>query len=129
MAYGLPASFALEKGLPSAPTSVNGPPKLLDAGALTICGGRLLTCGSRSSAAPPATASATRAHNRIRTCLRLRRGGRASSVMGGAFAKGRQAKQRRRFQVEAPPSSRVSRPCPPRSSCRAPLLELDVKRG
>src|SRR6476661_3855440 len=91
MAYGLPASAWLEKGLPSAPTSVNGPPKLVFTGPLNASGASVCSRGMKNSAAVPPIASATMSQSSRRTCFNRDFGGRDSvtsdhhAQIGAAF--------------------------------------------
>src|SRR3954452_1752663 len=74
MAYGLPASAWLENGLPSAPTSVKGPPKLALTGP-AVATGRERSCATPHKATMPISASAISAHANSRTCFSLDFGG------------------------------------------------------
>src|SRR5258705_7425092 len=96
----------LENGLPSPPVRVNGPPKLTFLVSAVSAGVSLDALGSRTSAAVPAKASATRTQRRIRTSLRVRRGGWASLVIGRAFAQRRRSKQRGQSKGGAPARER-----------------------
>src|SRR5947209_7379625 len=93
MAYGLPASAWLENGFPSAPTSVNGPPKLVFTGPELAAGALVFERVTTNMPAMPISATATSNHASSRTCLSRDRGG-ASSVksdhhaqIGAAFGR------------------------------------------
>ena len=127
MAYGLPASAWLEKGLPSPPTSVNGPPKL----ALRGPAGRFRRHRSaraergtapqcRRSPVRPATTAACALASMLRdfggAILRSRSDHHAQ--VGAAF--GRVERAYRPAVGQAQPAGRSSgrRRCRPCGSCR-----------